>query len=71
MHPKLIIATTRQSQAQDSTTHSLLDEIARQGARLMLLEALTPPYVRKDVAPEKLRRQGQRDIKNDSAECRV
>ena len=41
MHPKLIIATARQSQAQASlNTDSLLDEIARQGARRMLLEAL-------------------------------
>jgi len=40
MHPKLIIPTARQSQAQGSHTASLLDEIARQGARRMLLEAL-------------------------------
>jgi putative transposase len=41
MHPKLIIPTARQSQAQGSpNTESLLDEIARQGARRMLLEAL-------------------------------
>jgi len=41
MHPKLITATARPSQAQGSpNTESLLDEIARQGARRMLLEAL-------------------------------
>lgn len=41
MHPKLIIPTARQSQAQGSPDAiSLLDEIARQGARRMLLEAL-------------------------------
>lgn len=41
MHPKLIIATARQSQVQGSPhTENLLDEIARQGARRMLLEAL-------------------------------
>jgi len=40
MHPKLIIPTARQSQAKGSDTVSLLDEIARQGARRMLLEAL-------------------------------
>ncbi len=41
MHPKLLTATVRNSLVQASTGHeSLLDEIARQGARRMLIEAL-------------------------------
>lgn len=43
MHPKLITATARHSQVPSSspeTTRSLLDELAREGARRMLAEAL-------------------------------
>ena len=40
MHPKLIIANARASQAQSESVRSLLDEIAREGARRMLVEAL-------------------------------
>jgi putative transposase len=40
MHPKLITANVRDSQAPTSDSRSLLDELAREGARRMLAEAL-------------------------------
>lgn len=40
MHPKLITANVRDPQAPTSDARSLLDELAREGARRMLAEAL-------------------------------
>lgn len=40
MHPKLITANVRASQVPSESSRSLLDELAREGARRMLVEAL-------------------------------